>query len=422
MSLLDLVPMVISNLWRRKIRTTVTILAVVIGATLLTLMVSLGTGLHQFITDQFGILIPEDALTVATSDRYLDHRNALPHEVTGIDDETCAPFTFQDLENIRAIESVERIDYPVQVSILHISPKDSKKTYSGFVNALPDYDVTMRRLLKGDHFDENVTRECLIAHEYLEAFDWPDAQSALGKKIIITIEQMQSAERMTYTFTVVGVIQSTINATEILIPVNDAKGMERYRTGNPKLYSDEQPGHILHIKAIDKESILPIAQSLEEMGFKTQLSKWSLEKIDSRFFIIQLALSTFGFIALIVAAICIINTLTLATYERTREIGIMNAIGATKNTIRLLFAAEGGAIGLLGGIAGVTIGFGLGIALNIAASCTFMDEFPSFEISVFPLWLVAAVIGLTTIVGFLAGLYPANHAARLNPVEALRHE
>ena len=422
MSLFDLVPMIMSNLWRRKIRSAVTVLAVVIGATLLTLMVSLGTGLHEFITDQFGIMIPEETLTVATGDRYLDYRNAPPSEMSNIDEKTQVPFTSQDIEYIRAIDGVERIDYPVQVSTIHVSPADNGKTYSGFVNALPDYEVKMRQLLTGNHFDGEATGECLIAYEYLEAFDWSHAEAALGKEIFVTTEQTQSAKHKDYPFTVVGVTQSTINATEILIPIDDAIEMERQRTNNHALYSNEQPGYLLHVKASDKESIPPIIQSLEELGFKTQSSKWSLEKIDSRFFIVKLALNTFGFIALIVAAICIINTLTLATYERTREVGIMKAIGATRNTIRLLFAAEGGALGLLGGILGVAFGFGLGIAINVIASNTFMVEFPSFGLSVFPPWLIPMVIVLTTIVGFVAGMYPANHAARLNPVEALRHE
>ena len=122
------------------------------------------------------------------------------------------------------------------------------------------------------------------------------------------------------------------------------------------------------------------------------------------------------------ASIGIINTLMMAIYERTREIGVMKAVGATEGTIRLLFTVEGGALGFLGGVIGVSVGFALGMLLNIIGSRTFLSDFPTLNMSVFYPGLIFGVIGLTTAISLLAGLYPASRAAGLDPVEALRYE
>ena len=133
-------------------------------------------------------------------------------------------------------------------------------------------------------------------------------------------------------------------------------------------------------------------------------------------------LSVFGLIALAVASLGIVNTLILAIYERTREIGVMKAVGASKGTIRLLFTVEAGSIGFWGGLIGVTVAWTTGQIINLVSHVTFLRDYRDFNISAFPLWLVLAVIALSTGIALLAGLLPANRAAGLDPIEALRYE
>jgi putative ABC transport system permease protein len=144
--------------------------------------------------------------------------------------------------------------------------------------------------------------------------------------------------------------------------------------------------------------------------------------IGTIFGIIQAILSAFGLIALGVASLSIVNTLIMSVYERTREIGVMKAVGASKGTIRILFTAEGAAIGLLGGAIGVAIAYVLGFAIDRIARATVLKDFQTFNISVSPWWLIVGVIALTTGIAVLAALYPAHRAAGLDPIESLRYE
>ncbi|HWY47740.1 MAG TPA: FtsX-like permease family protein, partial [Bryobacteraceae bacterium] len=112
-----------------------------------------------------------------------------------------------------------------------------------------------------------------------------------------------------------------------------------------------------------------------------------------------------------------------AILERRREIGIMKAIGASDADVRGLFFAEAGAMGLVGGATGVTLGWVIGRLINFGMNIYLQRQnFPSAQIWSVPLWLVLGAIAFSIVVSLLAGLYPASRAARLDPVQALRYE
>ncbi len=423
MRLTDLLGMALANLWRRKLRTFLTILAIVIGATLIALMVSLGYGLQGFIVNQFGLMVPKDAITVS-SGRALFERGGAPHEIQSTETQIIRPFTREDVARIQAIDGVAQVDPVIAVSALDISPEGSDNIYTVFVNTVPDYEARIRQLVAGDYFAQDATGQCLIAYDYLDTFGWPDAGSALGRQVTVTVGKQNAYDPETrdYSFTVAGVLEKTLNAAEVLVPMGDARDMARYYSDNPQLYTEDQPGFTLQVRASEVSLVEEVAKKIEDLGFNAVTPDEILSRINNVFSIIQVGLSAFGVIALVVAAIGIINTLVMAIYERTREIGVMKAVGATRGTIRFLFTVEGGLLGLLGGIIGGVLALLMGQLLNLIGSQTFLSDFPNFRLSVFPVWLIFGVIGLTTAASLLAALYPANRAARLDPVTALRYE
>jgi putative ABC transport system permease protein len=135
-------------------------------------------------------------------------------------------------------------------------------------------------------------------------------------------------------------------------------------------------------------------------------------------------LGSIGTLALLVASIGIANTMIMSVYERTREIGILKAIGASRGDIRVLFVTESALIGLAGGVAGITLGWLLGLGLNklILAILRWQEIPVRGTFFVVTGWLVLLALAFATVVGLLSGLYPAARAARLDPIEALRYE
>jgi putative ABC transport system permease protein len=204
--------------------------------------------------------------------------------------------------------------------------------------------------------------------------------------------------------------------------MQDAIDIARFYMDNPALYTTEQPGTVLMVKVSDINLINTVAEEIDKLGFSTVTPTEIKKEINTIFNIIQIGLGSFGVIALIIASIGIINTLMMSIHERTREIGVMKAVGASKGIIRLLFTIEGTALGVLGGIFGVIIGYAAGYILNIVGSQTFLKDYPTFQLSIFTVDLAFEIVAITTCISLLASLYPAHRAASLDAVEALRYE
>jgi len=425
MRLNDIIGTAFTNLSRRKLRTALTILAVVIGATLIGLLVSIGTGLQGFIVGQFGQTLPQDQITVSsTRTEFFSNQRPEPTEITRTEAAVAKPFAAADIAAIRAINGVLRVDYAFNVNARYVKPKDSEKIYTVEPSAVLNYEAKVRPLSAGTYFSDTDTGVCLIAYNYLPAFGWEKEASVIGKEITITVGKQNAYDRQTqdYTFTIVGVIDPTVSNMEVLIPQADGIAMAQYYRNDTAIFTEAQPGFTLKVQVAEASQIDTVADNIKALGFGTITPLEILDRINSIFSVIQIGLSAFGVIALVVASIGIINTLLMAVHERTREIGIMKAVGATKSNIRWLFTLEGGALGFAGGIIGCGIAFVAGQALNFIGARTFLSDFPGFKLSNFDFWLFPAVVALTTAVSLLAGLYPANKAAQLDPVESLRYE
>jgi putative ABC transport system permease protein len=424
MRLNDIIGMAFYNLWRRKLRTFLTTLAVVIGAMLVALMMSLGNGVQTFIERQFGTIFPKDAITVYSGASIFAFQGSIPREITNENEMLFRAFTSQDYQKLKAIPGVERIGFLMSLVVNSIQPEGSDKKYTVLANPAADYEIVLRPLLAGSYYDVDASGVCLLNYDYAEAFGWKNPQEALGKELTLTVgkQSLYDTETRDYSFRVVGVLEKTSTIAEVMIPPIDAIEMGRFSYDDPKFFTEEKPGYALQLKILDVSQVDTVAQVVKDMGFQVLTANEVLARLNTIFAVVQAAMSVFGGIALVVAAIGIINTLMMAIHERTREIGVMKATGATRGAIRIMFTVEGGILGLAGGISGVLVAILVGQLLNFIGSRTLLADFPGFTLSVFPLELILGVVLLTTTISLLAGLYPASRAASLDPVDALRYE
>ena len=163
--------------------------------------------------------------------------------------------------------------------------------------------------------------------------------------------------------------------------------------------------------------------AIKKMGFNTFSILDATRSLQQFFAVLDLFLGIFGSLALAVASIGIVNTLVMAILERRREIGIMKAIGASDVDVKKLFFAEAGAMGILGGIVGVVLGWAIGRVINLGTNVYLKRQsLPPEHFWAVPWWLVGSAILFAFLVSLGAGLYPAGRAARLDPVQALRYE
>jgi putative ABC transport system permease protein len=212
--------------------------------------------------------------------------------------------------------------------------------------------------------------------------------------------------------------------------LNDVLELNRWATGsrfNPGRDGYDQA----LVKVASADQALAVEREIISRGFFAFSARSALQGVNQVFLIIQGVLGGIGAIALIVAAFGIANTMLMAIYERTREIGLMKAVGATNRDVMSVFLTEAGAIGLLGGIAGVLLGIGLGAAIDLIAGTYLAAQAvqsgasaANLEISLVhtPLWLPLFALLFSAVVGVVSGVYPAVQAASLDPITALKYE
>ncbi len=187
--------------------------------------------------------------------------------------------------------------------------------------------------------------------------------------------------------------------------------------------SDQPVYSSVSVRVKNPSGVQTVEDAIKKMGFNTFSILDASRSIQQFFKVLDVFLGIFGSLALAVAFIGIVNTLVMAILERRREIGIMKAIGASDGDVRSLFFAEAGAMGILGGIVGVALGWAIGQVINLGTNVYLKRQsFPPEHFWSVPWWLVAFAILFSFLVSLAAGLYPAGRAARLDPVQALRYE
>ena len=187
--------------------------------------------------------------------------------------------------------------------------------------------------------------------------------------------------------------------------------------------SDQPVYSSVSVRVKNPSQVQKVEDAIKKMGFNTFSILDASRSIQQFFKVLDVFLGIFGSLALAVAFIGIVNTLVMAILERRREIGIMKAIGASDGDIKKLFFAEAGAMGILGGIVGVALGWAIGQVINLGTNVYLKRQsFPPEHFWSVPWWLIAFAMLFSFLVSLAAGLYPAGRAARLDPVQALRYE
>jgi putative ABC transport system permease protein len=253
----------------------------------------------------------------------------------------------------------------------------------------------------------------------------PDLMGQTLKVDFVKWNQDGTESRKTMRLEVVGVLAETRGEADYNMYMNwdEVNQLNDWVAGKRVDYS-KQGYNNLTVKATSPEVVIDLANQISDMGYQAYTPQSQVQSINSFFTIMQVVFGGVGAIALLVAAIGIANTMAMAILERTREIGIMKAIGATNNNILSIFLGEAAGIGFLGGVGGFLLGWAISGLINLLAGSylTSQSGGGTTLATLMPVWLPLFSIAFATLVGFISGLYPALSAATLIPVDALKYE
>jgi putative ABC transport system permease protein len=262
--------------------------------------------------------------------------------------------------------------------------------------------------------------------------DAPDLQGQALQLILSRMgENTEPVERIVR-LRVTGVLEEEGSQRDntLYLALDDVVALNRWFTGQSYNPGREGYNQAL-VKVANPDQTLAVEREILSRGFIAWSARSVLQEMNTIFLVIQGIFGGIGGIALIVAAFGIANTMLMAIYERTREIGLMKAVGATNRDVMTIFLTEAGAIGLLGGIGGILLGVSGGALIDLIAGTYLATQAvqsgadaADVVISIIhtPLWLPIFALVFSSLVGVISGVYPAVRAASLDPIAALRYE
>lgn len=414
MKIIDTIRLTTRIFRRRRLRTGLTILGVGVGMGAIVFLVSLGYGLQRIIIDQ-----------IAGSDAVYSLDVKSP-------DSDAKPLNKAALEQIQAVENVEKVEPVVTAASVQIgvTPTDANEPLLLTVGAYgvnPEFFALEGiSFSSGELYLKNAVDEVILTQGLTENFKIP-TDKIIGQEIAVYLSSLKeniTGDEVPTKMKVVAVIAND-TSDNIYVPFGQLEPYSdnQYQLIKAKVTSGAANENLKKSAESDAVRIGKVKDTITAMGFGVETTLDEVEQVKRGFNIARIALGIFGLIALLVAAIGMFNTMTISMLERTREIGIMKAIGASDADIWLLFAAESSLIGILGGVIGVILGMAGGIISNGVFN-RLASNYNAQSLDMFstPIKFAGFILIFALIVGFLTGVYPARRAGRLNPLDALRYE
>ncbi len=449
----DYVDEILGSFRKQRLRTALTSIGIGISALTITLMVGLGQGLQTYIETQFLAFADERVLmifpgAIRGGSQMMDRLAGIGRPAERLDEEAeqqlevrrggmwISETQVADLKALPGVESVAPMTW-LEVDGIELvdAPPDRAGKWQVDMAVLDNSPLVGE--LSAGRMPATDASEVLLAPQYALAWGIP-ADELLGRSITMHVPKLGKVnrrflfrdptafklERKPFTATIVGLAEKSPISRAVYLPLGVGREVARFQSDNPAILSDEKIGFQAHLRIREGHDIDEVRVEIEKLDLVARSVGDGLDEIQKVFLAVDLVLASFGLLALVVATLGIINTLLMAITERTREIGVMKALGMTQESIRMMFALEAAAIGLVGGIAGTLLSLGLGLILNVLAK-TYIpatQALEGYEVFYFPWWLLLGAPLFSSLIGGVAGIYPANRAARLDPIRALHHD
>ncbi|MET4780622.1 FtsX-like permease family protein [Glaciihabitans sp. UYNi722] len=429
----DILTTAIASTFRSKLRTTLTVVAIFIGAFTLTITSAIGTGVSDYINTQVSSIGATNVMTVTKAADASSSTNTGPKKydpktsgattqgrVQGPPTDTNV-LTASDITKIKPISGVLTVAPSVQVSPDYIqAPGHGKYVMSLNDNAA----LTKADLASGRQLDNSTSAsEVLLPTTYLHNVGFTSAKEAIGQSVTVGITDYAGAQHVVNA-TVVGVQNATLFGGGVSANTALTNKLENVQaTGKPAtVTSSYASATITFDSSSSPAQITALKKALADKSYSAQTVADQLGSFETVINGIVGVLDAFAIIALIAAGFGIINTLLMSVQERTREIGLMKAMGMGGGRIFTLFSLEAVFIGFLGSAIGAGVAIGIGTLISGALAGGLLSGLPGLHLLQFAPTSIATIIIVVMLIAFLAGTLPARRASRQNPIEALRYE
>jgi ABC-type lipoprotein export system ATPase subunit/ABC-type antimicrobial peptide transport system permease subunit len=423
LSIQDLFRTALENLRRRPIRNLLTAAGVLVGIVTLVAMVSFGVGVQNEVNRNFEALGLENVFISPSFPEDQDSFNPF-----GLS-EPEVPLTPEIAETFSLMPEVKSVTPYIELpSNIEISLKSEELSLpirlSGTFGTDQMGPPIPPEMLFGASLGEGETQGLVIVNDLanrLTEGTEEEYEDLIGQSVILTV-RLPRGETKDFATEIIGIRKSVTSRT-VDLGLKERIEIKAWWYGRPDTLSTDGYDNLI-IKAIDENAVPTILEAAEAMNLRAQSLGAFLEIANRVLTILQALLGSVGGLALLVATLGVANTMMMAIYERTKEIGVLKALGATNGEVRRMFTADAMLLGIIGGFVGVIFGTLLGRLVDWIGHRYMEAEGMTGvgTLSIVPPWLAIGALIFAAFIGILGGLYPAARAARLDPVAALRHE
>lgn len=383
------------NLTHKKLRSLLTVFGVVIGIGAICFLLSFGIGLRELVTNEVVGGYTANAIEVSSTNS----------KVISLDEKS--------VERIKSLPNIGKFgkSFYSAGSLSYNKSEVDSIVYGIDSNyqQLSDLKTTSGRLLQ-----ESDVNSALVNSNSLKSIGIKNSKEALNSSINLKIPYTNkdgARKEIEKSFRIVGVLDSG-DSNEIFIPSHI------FETAGITVYSQ------LKISTTKSDYLSKLRKQIESYGFETSSPIDTVQQINEIFRFFTAMLVGFGGIGMIVAVLGMFNTLTISLLERTKELGLMIALGGRNRDMKRLFILEAVLLSLVGAVAGILLSMAIALLAN-----SVMNNFAhsrgvteSFTLFVFPPWLVGGLILFMIAVGLIVVYFPAKRAEKINPIDALRRE
>jgi len=481
MSFLDILHLALRNLRQAKLRAILTTMGVIVGVAVIVTMMSFGLGLQRNMLDRFKALdffneiqvFGQGLSNLAGLDRSSRGPEGERRNDRRADKSPTRILNDAGIKEIAAIPGVAYVEPSVSLNVFVRSNGKLRSSNVGGAN-IPNAATRFQHFAAGKMISSPTAGEAVVTERFIKDFGYDKPADAIGKTLELLAppsENKKEEEEDTpnffgiplddpgldesnpdveiQTFRIAGVLgeikegvgqgglRGLFPGAQIYIPLqlaHDWAIQHRSPMGQVALALARRGGSLAEgqnegyeaavVRVSDPKHLTEVRQKITELGFGSFSIVDEIDQIRTVFLIIDSVLGLLGGISLLVASFGIANTMIMSILERTREIGIMKAIGAEDREIRMIFFVEAAVIGTVGGVIGVLVAWGIdGLANRLAYRFILKPQGASFiDFFSMPIYLSVGAILFALLVSILAALYPASRAARIDPVRALRHD
>lgn len=443
----DLLRLALANLRRNRTRSLLTGIGVMIGVAALLSLLSYGTGVQQNIRKEYDAMALYNTLRVTSRPMPFQSLGSLagmnPQKPN--DSLPALPLTDSLIAVINQIEGVlvayPEIVFPIEVEGETEAIASAEAVPMSFAG-IPAYQPT-----QGRYFASEDEEAVIVGPGLARRLGYDPPEAIVDSTIVIATNYLNlhvlranplSIMRGTtglpigtkrYPAKVVGLLseetQPLAGFVRVLLPQGWASQMQKltfFSTFDLLMQRGTNEGYLaLRVQLTDRDAYTAVTQAITDQGVYVTGFREQFQQVERIFLVMDLALGIVGFIALLVSVIGIANTMMMSVMERTREIGVMKALGGDERDLQKLFVVESAVLGVVGGVVGLLFGWGIVGLLNFLVNA-YLHRLgaPALDVFATTAPMVLGILLLAALVSLLAGVFPARRAARVEPIAALR--